>query len=106
MALLQITREDEYMNRLRNISIYLDGLKLGTIKNGEIKDFEIAAGDHFIKAKIDWCGSNTIHFHVAATETKFFNLCSFAKDNPLGSLATIYYISFGTNKYLKLEQIF
>lgn len=105
MALLKISRSDEYANRFRNIRLYLDGIQLGVIKNGETKEFEIAHGNHFIKAKIDWCSSNTVSFHINEYETKLLSLNSFAKENPLGIFASIWYISFGANRYLSLKEI-
>ena len=105
MPTLQITRSSEYTNRLRSIKLFLDDKELGPVKNGETVLFEIAAGNHLLKAKIDWCSSNIIALHIKENEAKKFNLSSFAKNNPLGILAAIYYISIGANKYLNLKEV-
>ena len=60
MSKLIIKRVSEWKNKMRDIRIYLDGNKIGTIRNGEIKGFEIEPGQHSLKAKIDRCGSKTI----------------------------------------------
>ena len=105
MPLLQITRSNEYTNRLRNIKIFVDGKQAGVIKNNETENFELPAGNHTLKAKIDWAGSNTISLQLNEGETKKFELTSFAKHNPLGIFAAIYYTTMATNKYLNLEAV-
>jgi hypothetical protein len=104
MASIKITRESEYTNRMRAIKIFVDTVLVGTIEDGETKEFEMAAGSHVLEAKIDWCKSNTITFLLNQNHTKSFTLNSFAKNNPLGMFAAIYFISFGYNKYLKLKE--
>lgn len=66
MATLIITRSYEYNNMARNYGIYLDGKKIGTIANGQTKEFDVTEGTHKINGKIDWCKSPTI----AVTFTK------------------------------------
>jgi hypothetical protein len=104
MPLLKITRQSEYANRMRAIKIFVDAICIGTIENGETKEFEIAKGSHEVQAKIDWCTSNKVTFSINQNDTKSFTMNSFAKNNPLGVFATIYFISFGYNKYLNLKE--
>ena len=104
MATLKIIRQSEYANRFRNIEIFLDNKELCRISNAETQVFEIAEGVHTLHAKIDWCTSNKISFSVSQNQSKGFQLSSFAKHNPLGVFAAIYYITFGANRYLKLEE--
>ena len=73
---LIITRSSEWNNRMRAISIYLDGKKLGTISNGETKSFEVDPGTHQLKARIDWCNSPEIPFIADENEKKYFRLSS------------------------------
>lgn len=105
MSIIKITRSDEYANRLRNIRIILDGTELGTIGNAETKDFDIKPGNHLLQAKIDWCSSNKVEFNISGNETISFGMESFARQNPLGIAATIYYITFGASKYLTLTEV-
>ncbi len=79
--------------------------KLRKIGNAESKDFEILPGNHLLQAKIDWCSSSKIDFHISENETKCFKLSSFAKGNSLALLLALYYISFGANKYLDLKEL-
>jgi hypothetical protein len=105
MAIVRIIRSNEYANRLRDIKIFLDGTELGKIGNAQTKDFEVMSGDHMLQAKIDWCSSNKVTFSISDNEIISFNMDSFAKHNSIGILATIYYITFGANRYLNLKEV-
>ena len=77
MAKINIQRTSEYNNRIRNYQIYIDNKKVGTIENGETKDFEIEEGKHIIEAKIDWCGSPKVAVDIKNGETKNLNVGGF-----------------------------
>ena len=77
MAKINIQRSNEYFNRIRNYRIYVDGKKVGTIENGESKDFEIEEGNHLIEAKIDWCGSPKVSVEIKNNETKTLKVRGF-----------------------------
>jgi len=98
MARIIINRSSEYSNKFRSIEIYLNGNKIGEIKDGESKEYEIEPGDHILKAKIDWCNSNLINFKVN-DETKRFNL------NGRNPFLALFYITFGKDQYLELKPI-
>ena len=104
MPILKITRSNEYANRFRNIQLVLDGEVITSISNGETKEMEISPGEHILQAKIDWCSSNKVTFSVPEHGSKSFALSSFAKKSVFGIFASIYYISFGANKYLNLDE--
>lgn len=104
MAKLELFRVSEYTNRVRDIKVLIDGEQIGVISNGTTKTFDIPEGNHKIQVKIDWCTSKPVEFEIRDHETKRFRLSSFAKHNPLGTLAAIYYITFATDKYLQLEE--
>lgn len=57
MAKLIIHRPSEWFNRLRDIGIYVDGQKLGSIANADSLSLELEPGSHEVQAKIDWCSS-------------------------------------------------
>ncbi len=104
MSTIQIHRSSEWVNRLRAIKIFLDDKEIGEIGHAESKSFEIPAGTHTLQAKIDWCKSNLYPFMIEEDWKMEFDLCSFAKNNSFGSFATIYYITFGKNKFLRLTE--
>lgn len=133
MGKIIISRVQEWNNRFRQFGIYVDGQKIGTIANGEIKTFEIPDGTHSIKAKIDWCGSRQIDFSVSAEEKKYFRLSGYALGKIIIPYAFVvlilnfvaskyweagyvawfflpvfpvifYYLTLGKNEYLRLDQ--
>jgi hypothetical protein len=133
MSKIIITRKQEWNNRLRQIGIYLDGQKIGTIANGETKSFDVPSGNHALKAKIGWCGSREIELEVAGEEKKYFSLRGFRYSNIMLPfvivlvllniflrkiyansfvlwltipvfLLLIYYLTIGRNDYLRLTQ--
>jgi len=98
MAKLIINRTSEWNNRMRDIGIYLDGEKIGTIGNGEIKEFEIEPGEHTLKSKIDWCGSETLKMNLTDNETKKVELSGFKLGKfmmPIALIISIIYFAFG-----------
>jgi len=70
MATIILNRTSEYVNRLRNFGVYIDGKKVGTIANGDRKEFNVSPGQHSIVTKIDWCSSKTITFDLTDDEIK------------------------------------
>jgi len=70
MAKIKIKRTSEYINSKRDYKIYIDGQLIGTISNGETKEFETTAEQHTITAKIDWCTSPEISINISDNVTK------------------------------------
>lgn len=129
MAIIRMQRKKEYNNRLRNYQIFIDNTKAGAIANGEIEDFTVSAGQHTIKATIDWCSSKEVIVTVGENETKDLKVSGFKNGNwimPLTGgiialhfmlrillqinytiflvipafLIIMYYLTFGRKKYL------
>ncbi|WP_127844832.1 hypothetical protein [Psychroflexus aestuariivivens] len=97
MAQITINRISGYSNKLRKIKLVLDNQVKYKIKDGEDKTINVNPGKHILKAKIDWCQSNEIKLDIKEGENKNISLKG---TNPFLAL---YYITFGRNKYLKLE---
>ena len=131
MASIIINRTSEYLNRLRNCDVYIDGKKVDTISNGETKEFNISAGQHSILIKIDWCSSQTLLVDINDNETKSFKVGGFKNGKwlipaalvILGSIASrlfdfnylfyliipfflsmVYYMTLGRKQYLTLKE--
>lgn len=133
MGKIILNRKHQWNNRLRQIGIYVDGKKIGTIANGEIKTFEVADGNHSIKARIDWCGSREADFLISGDEKKYFKLSGFRFSNLMMPVTLVllvggivlrrafhidyavwlilpvffilaYYLTIGRNDYLTLKQ--
>ena len=70
MATIKIRRTNDYVNSMREYRIFINGQKIGTISNGQTKDFEIPAGRHSVIAKIDWCSSPELSFEINDNDSK------------------------------------
>ena len=77
MATIILNRTSEYVNRLRNYGVYIDGKKVGTIANGDTKEFNVSPGQQSIVTKIDWCSSQTVTFDIGNDEVKNFKVGGF-----------------------------
>jgi hypothetical protein len=57
---LQIQRQDARQDRTRRYRIYVDGILVGDVGNGETKELDLEPGSHLLRLKIDWTGSPEI----------------------------------------------
>lgn len=134
MALIILKRTNEYNNRMRDYKIFIDGQMVGTIANGETKEFPTTAGQHIVSAKIDWCSSPDMSINVKENQTKNLKVGGFKNGQfliPIGIglvvlnfilskfvnfestmflvvpllLLIIYYLTIGRKKYLTLTEM-
>src|SRR5687767_12871512 len=97
---LQLERDSTYTDRVRAYKVLVDGLEVGTIKNGSTETFTVAPGRHDVMLKIDWATSPPLTIDVSPGGT--VRLSCRPRANPLTGL---YYATFGRNKYLRLEPV-
>lgn len=131
MARLIVKRKSEWINWARSVSIYVDGEKVGSIANGDAEEFQVSEGEHKLKARLDWCGSETHSFSVAADQVYTVKVRSYRYSQffLLGEIVilvahliaqkmygisylfwfiipffvcSLYYITFGRNQYLQI----
>ena len=60
MAELRITRNRGWADRLRAYTVWVDSVKIGDIRAGQSKSFDVAPGEHHVQLRISWCGSQTL----------------------------------------------
>jgi len=107
MAKLIIKRTSEWNNRMRDMGVYLDEQKIGTIRNNEIKKFEIEPGEHQLSAKIDWCRSKTISFNSIENKTQKYELTGFRHGKWIVPITfLIILINFGLRLFWNFEEIY
>jgi hypothetical protein len=53
VPLLEIRRDSGYADRVRAYEVWIDGAVVGEIRDGEVKQFPVASGDHELRIKID-----------------------------------------------------
>ena len=134
MATIRLKRTSEYNNRMRDYKIFIDGQQVGTIANGETKDFPSTVGQHILTAKIDWCSSPDISIELKENQTKNLKVGGFKNGQlllPIGLglivlhfilskfadfdytiflvaplfLLVVYYLTIGRKKYLTLDEL-
>lgn len=134
MATIRLKRTSEYNNRMRDYKIFIDGQQVGTIANGETKDFHTTVGQHIVTAKIDWCSSPDISIELKENQTSNLKVGGFKYGQilmPIGLglivlhfilskfadfdytiylvaplfLLMVYYMTIGRKKYLTLEEV-
>ncbi|MCB0697379.1 MAG: hypothetical protein KDC07_08440 [Chitinophagaceae bacterium] len=77
MPELVINRSSDFINKYKDIKIMVDGNAIGTIADGETKVFTIPAGEHTIRAKMDWRGSVERKLTVKESGKVTFKLAGF-----------------------------
>lgn len=100
--MLKIKREEGWADKLRNYKVVLDSNVIGSIGQKGTFEYPLNPGIHTLYLKIDWCRSNKIEFEVRDNEIVSFT-CGGLKD--VKFLVTIWYITFGWNKYLWIKQL-
>jgi hypothetical protein len=71
MAKIIINRKGEWMNRLRKFQVYVDGEKVGEIKNGSAEEFMVSAGHHSLQCKMGRYCSNFCELTTGESDVKF-----------------------------------
>ncbi|MFD1552947.1 hypothetical protein [Putridiphycobacter roseus] len=99
---IEITRVEQYANKARVIRIYINGVKVGFLRDGETKSFEVPATNHEIYAKIDWCKTRPLKIDAAKNETVQLELGSnLTRKNMYKAL---YYTFFKPADFLYLKK--
>ena len=99
MPTIRIHRTKEFKSSVRSIKIENNGREIGSIANGETKDFMIAPGNHYLKATLDSiCTSNPVELFVNENDLVEFKL------SHKGGIALINMI-FDNKNYFILEKL-
>lgn len=75
MPTIKIQRPNNFIGGLRKFKVYVDDKKIGTLSNGDTREFQIVAGQHKIYCKQDLFNSLFIYdFCIEENETKTFTV--------------------------------
>lgn len=66
---LTVTRQRHWLSGMRKFDILLDGVKTGTIGNGETVTLRVPAGGHDLQLKLDIVRSNPVRLEVQGRGT-------------------------------------
>lgn len=105
MAKLIIRRTADWQNSTRDLSIYLNNEKIGTIETNKFKEFEIEAGTHELIAKVYWQESEPITINVGNNTVKKIDLNSIQYGKWLFLIfiiSNILYFAFGKQLCLNI----
>ncbi len=95
---MKITRVNGFADKLRAYKIMVDGAEVGTIKDGETKQFTVADGRHTVQLKIDWCTSQPITFDRGGKQISF-------QCGSSSALRAAFCAFFNTKDYMWLKQV-
>lgn len=78
MAIIEITRSEQWSNQTTSLFIYIDNEKVGSLRFGETRDFEVTPGKHKVVAKNSWVSSSQpLEVEVSDNEKTTIKLSSF-----------------------------
>jgi hypothetical protein len=98
---LIVKRPNQYADKIRRYRIYVDGLRVGTLKALDELPLDVSVGEHEVVARIDWCRSNVLKVNVRTQEPTEVEVSSNAMNG--AAFLVLYYITFGYSKYLSLR---
>jgi hypothetical protein len=75
-----------HVARFRSIRIIIDGDVAGTVKNGGTAHFPVSAGEHTVRAKMDWCRTRPVH--VSVVNDSSVTVTASTGNNPLREFFT------------------
>lgn len=90
MGKLIIKRRSEWINKMRNIELHLDGKQIGKIADGEVKIFDLAPGSYSLRAKIDWCSSQVQNVTIGDEGSQTIELCAYKKNGYIFAAIVIF----------------
>jgi hypothetical protein len=96
-----VERSSQWVNRMRDINIYIDGKYAGSVSNGKTAEFPVSSGTHNIYAKVDWCATRSQEITIPPGQSLYLELGSPLTGGKI-FLAMIYAF-FKTKDYLYLR---
>ena len=99
---IKVTRPKQYADKVRDYYLWADGQKIGKIKPNSTATYIVPDETIKIKATIDWCASQ--EFEVTNLKSNQVVISNTFGHHFLSSLLLpLYYMTFGKNKYLTIE---
>lgn len=75
-SMIIVSRTSQLSNKFVPLSLYIDGVKVGSLSDGERSEFRIAPGLHTMQAKVNISASNEVQFEVKENKNIEFELGS------------------------------
>ncbi len=96
-SLTVIRRKAIWRDRLRAYAVMVDGVKVGEVSSGAGVTVPLAAGQHEVRMKIDWCGSPPVWIDGADD-------ASLVCDAGGNSFMVLIDVLFRSDRYISLER--
>lgn len=101
MSVLVIRRAHaSWADRFRDYRVLVDGQQRALIGDDATVQIPVTPGEHLVRLKIDWCGSQEMRVNVGHGE--IVRLECRANSNPLKML---FYISIFRDRYVSLKTV-
>jgi hypothetical protein len=71
-----LERKSQWMNRLKNYAVDINGATQGKISNGSTEEYEVPGGNNVITCKVNWCSSNAFAIDIKSGETVYLKVAS------------------------------
>ncbi len=71
-----LERKSQFLNRLKNYRVIINGTEQGRIGNGKTEEYEVPAGENTITCKVNWCSSNDYIVNVQPGKKAFLKVGS------------------------------
>lgn len=99
---VEIVRPKQFADIFRDYHLLVDGEEVAVVRRGATQTITLPEGSKTLKAVIDWCSSPD--FNVSDIRSgKIVVKNSFASNVFKFLFLPLYYVSFGKEKYLKIE---
>jgi hypothetical protein len=99
---IEVFRPKQFADMKRDYKLYADEEEVAIIKRGETQIVDIPDSATTLQARIDWCSSPKVN--MSEIEAGTITVKNAFSGNLLKMLITIYYVSFGKDKYLTIEK--
>lgn len=74
MAKIIISRTSAFSHRFRPFEVFIDGERVGLIKNGSTEEFNTTSGFHKVHCKMSWYYSEAFNITMGADEVKYLKV--------------------------------
>ena len=98
---IQVFRPAQFSDMARDYKLFADGKEVAIIKRGEKTVVFLPEKTKMLQAKIDWCSSPM--FPVSAIKSGSITVKNSSDTAFKRLFLPLYYISFGREKYLLIE---
>ena len=100
--MIRLKRQSGYMDKIRKYKIFMDGVNIGEINDGEMKELNGSPGKHTIHLSIDWCKSNKLEITLKENEVLELECGNSMKGFEI--LLSYLYITILKNSYLWISE--